>query len=95
MVPNYSMQFLTISIFTHIAFGCLMLTNESLFVTHLAGFETPEFPVNPNKFISKTTGIEYEESVATSIMDEETTEDKPPVFERMINSIQGRLKHPH
>jgi len=51
--------------------------------------------VNPNKFISKTTGIEYEESVATSIMDEEITEDKPPVFERMINSIQGRLKHPH
>ena len=33
VVPNFSMQFLNISIFIHIIIGCFMLTDPSLFET--------------------------------------------------------------
>jgi hypothetical protein len=50
VVPKYSMQFLSLSLGVHIMFGCLMLTNPSLFKTISpagSGFELPVLPYNP------------------------------------------------
>lgn len=50
VVPQFSMQFLSVSLGMHILFGCFMLTNPGLFETVSpsgTAFQLPTLPFNP------------------------------------------------
>lgn len=56
VVPNFSMQFLTISLFIHIIVGCFMLTDPTLFETISEPGESmkmPDIGYNPSDHINK------------------------------------------
>lgn len=51
VVPLYSIQFLTMSLFIHISMGCFMMTNPNLFQTEAQagmGFDLPVSPYDPS-----------------------------------------------
>ena len=64
VVPLFSMQFLTMSLFSHIIMGCFMMTNPNLFATISEpgyGFKMPVSPYDFAKNIRESAGMTDEE----------------------------------
>ena len=61
VVPLYSMQFLTMSLFIHITMGCFMMTNPKLFETISqsgSGFNLPELQNDPSQRVRDVGKLE-------------------------------------
>jgi hypothetical protein len=97
VVPNYSMQFLNMSLLIHILFGCFMLTNPSLYTTMSnpsKGFKMPEMKFNPATELKKAADIPTNElNNSTFINDEEEIEIS--FSDRALAATSDRLNLQH
>ena len=92
VVPQYSMQFLTIVLFIHIIVGCFMLTNPSLFKTESSngvGFKMPSLPVNPGEELREVTGVPESSPI------EGIAEEPPSTSQIIIGKISERIEFFH
>lgn len=98
VVPNYSMQFLNMSLLIHILFGCFMLTNPSIFETMSAprdGFKMPEMKFNPADELKKAADMPTTDTKNATFVEDET-QDQPQSFsEKALAATSERLSLHH
>ena len=94
VVPNFSMQFLNISIFIHIIIGCFMLTDPSLFETISEPGEGMKMPnIGIMEDLGQSQDVENEDIENNISPDAE--EEEESFKEKLITNIQARTQYSH
>lgn len=94
VVPQYSMQFLSVSLVLHVLFGCFMLTNPGLFETISpagTGFTLPKIPFNPGEALRDKFDIEAEVEERTLAPDEGLQEKEADFTKRIVEKLSERM----